>query len=352
MRLLEPALRASTAVADGQAALEAALAEPPDLVVSDVMMPRLDGMAAAGRAARPTRAPRASRSLLLSARAGQEAAVEGLAAGADDYLVKPFSAQELLARVGAHLHLGRARREAEERFTAMADLAPALIWVADAAGRRVFVNRGWTAVHRPAVRDELGDGWRSALHPEDRDRYLETVAAATADSRGWEVEFRLRRADGAYHWLLERAVPDRRRRGLRRATSAAAPTSTPGTGRPSGRRLLAAVGAALDRETDVDRAARRPRPAARRHAGWPTCAPSAWSATTARLRVVGVGRPGRRDRGGARGHDPGARASAPSVVADRRGRRAVARRSPSRPASRRRPAGRPAGRALARWRCR
>ena len=108
---------------------------------------------------------------MLSARAGQEAAVEGLSAGADDYLVKPFSAEELLARVGAHLRLGQVRREAEERFTAMADLAPALIWVADAHGGRTFLNQGWRQFTGRRVSGELGSGWETGLHPEDRERY-------------------------------------------------------------------------------------------------------------------------------------------------------------------------------------
>ena len=203
-RLLRPRY-AVRVVSDGAAALAAIREEPPDLVVSDVMMPGLDGMellAAVRADPRTARIP----VLLLSARAGQEAAVEGLAAGADDYLVKPFSAAELLARVGAHLQLGRARREAEARFTAIADLAPALIWVAGRSGARVFVNAGWRQFTGRAA-DEPGADWQEGLHPQDRARYRETVAAAMAAHRGWEVEFRLRRADGVYRWLLERAVP-------------------------------------------------------------------------------------------------------------------------------------------------
>lgn len=83
-------------VADGVAALDAATAQPPDVLVSDVMMPRMDGLqllAALRADVRTMRMP----VLLLSARAGQESAIQGLAAGADDYLVKPFTAQELLA---------------------------------------------------------------------------------------------------------------------------------------------------------------------------------------------------------------------------------------------------------------
>jgi signal transduction histidine kinase len=103
------------AVADGQAALESALAHPPDLVLSDVMMPRLDGVGLL-RALRSAPHTKELPMLLLSARAGEEATIEGLESGADDYLVKPFSARELLARVRSHLELARMRREvARER---------------------------------------------------------------------------------------------------------------------------------------------------------------------------------------------------------------------------------------------
>jgi signal transduction histidine kinase len=99
-----------TAVGDGMAALAAARAARPDLVLSDVMMPGLDGF----ELLRELRADERTRTvpvILLSARAGEESAVEGLHAGADDYLVKPFSARELLARVQTHIDLARLRQE-------------------------------------------------------------------------------------------------------------------------------------------------------------------------------------------------------------------------------------------------
>ena len=204
-RLLSPRYRVQV-VPDGQAALEAALADPPDLVISDVMMPRLDGIALLARLRADPRTQRLP-VLLLSARAGQEAAVEGLSAGADDYLEKPFSARELLARVGAHVQLGRVRREAEERFRAMADLAPALIWVTDSDGRRIFLNAGWQEFTGSPGAEDLENQWLGRLHPDDEERYREVVRAAADEHRPWEVEYRLRRADGAYHWLLERAAP-------------------------------------------------------------------------------------------------------------------------------------------------
>jgi signal transduction histidine kinase len=109
------------AVADGQAALEAARRETPDLIVSDVMMPRMDGFGLL-RALRADLQLRDVPTILLSARAGEEAVIEGLDAMADDYLVKPFSARELIARVGAQLQLTRLRREAttqKNEFLAM-----------------------------------------------------------------------------------------------------------------------------------------------------------------------------------------------------------------------------------------
>ena len=105
------------AVADGHAALEAVRRRKPDLLLTDVMMPGLDGFALL----REIRADPSLRDLpviILSARAGEEAQVEGLDAGADDYLIKPFSARELLARVTANMGMARVRREAAEKVAA------------------------------------------------------------------------------------------------------------------------------------------------------------------------------------------------------------------------------------------
>ena len=96
------------AVADGRAALAAARRRRPDLVVTDVMMPGLDGFGLLA-ALRSEEATRDLPVLVVSARAGEESRVEGLRAGADDYLVKPFSARELLARVEALLLRDRLR---------------------------------------------------------------------------------------------------------------------------------------------------------------------------------------------------------------------------------------------------
>ncbi len=93
VRLLAERYRVE-AVADGEAALAAARSTPPDLVLTDVMMPRLDGFGLL-RELRADSAHARVPVIMLSARAGEESRVEGMEAGADDYLIKPFSAREL-----------------------------------------------------------------------------------------------------------------------------------------------------------------------------------------------------------------------------------------------------------------
>ncbi len=106
------------AVADGEAALAAIRRELPQLVLSDVMMPKLDGFGLI-QALRADVKTRNVPILLLSARSGPESAIGGLDAGADDYLSKPFTARELLARVKTHVELARSRQKwVEEAYAA------------------------------------------------------------------------------------------------------------------------------------------------------------------------------------------------------------------------------------------
>src|SRR6202167_2029767 len=114
VRLLSEHYEVET-VADGQAALEAARRNPPELMLSDVMMPILDGFELLN-ALRSDERTRAIPVVLLSARAGEESRVQGLQAGADDYLIKPFSARELLARVSGRLEIARLQQDRETQF--------------------------------------------------------------------------------------------------------------------------------------------------------------------------------------------------------------------------------------------
>ena len=102
------------AVADGEQALESVRELRPDLVLADVMMPRRDGFGLL-RAIRDDPALCSTPVILVSARAGEDSIVEGLQADADDYLVKPFSSRELLARVAMHVKMAHLRRVTVER---------------------------------------------------------------------------------------------------------------------------------------------------------------------------------------------------------------------------------------------
>lgn len=107
-------------VPDGRAALDAARERPPSLILTDVMMPGLDGfqlLAAIRDDQRTRRIP----VVMLSARAGEESRVEGMQAGADDYLIKPFSARELLARISARLEITRLQSEGEQLYRELAE---------------------------------------------------------------------------------------------------------------------------------------------------------------------------------------------------------------------------------------
>jgi signal transduction histidine kinase/CheY-like chemotaxis protein len=118
-RLLSERFRVES-VADGLTALHVAQRDRPDLILSDIMMTGLDGFELL-RAVRSDPELRTIPVILLSARAGEEARVEGIAAGADDYLVKPFSARELNARVETHLSMAAMRRESEMTIRGLKD---------------------------------------------------------------------------------------------------------------------------------------------------------------------------------------------------------------------------------------
>ncbi|MDR7273380.1 SpoIIE family protein phosphatase [Catenuloplanes atrovinosus] len=175
------------AVPDGQAALDAALGASFDLVLTDVMMPRMDGFALVGALRRD---PRTSSVpvVILSARAGEEASVEGLAAGADDYLVKPFSARDLIARVRANLELGQLRGRITNRLRALVDAAAdlnaarstAAVIEAAATHALSMVNAGRVVASVRGASFET----RRVEHTEERPSAVVPLAGATGDPLG------------------------------------------------------------------------------------------------------------------------------------------------------------------------
>jgi PAS domain S-box-containing protein len=112
-------------------------------------------------------------------------------------------AQDVTDRVRAE----RTLKESEERFRVLADSAPVFIWMSDTSGYCVFLNRFWLNFTGRARAERPGEHWTESIHPEDRDRFLEAYGVALAARTSFRAEYRLRRADGEYRWVLGSGVP-------------------------------------------------------------------------------------------------------------------------------------------------
>ncbi len=194
-------------VVNGKAALEAARRRRPDLILCDVMMPRLDGFGLL-RAVRADPGLNDVSVVLLSARAGEDASVEGLEAGADDYLVKPFGARELLARVRANIDLARERRRAarvlqdsERRLRSIFAEANVGIAQTDLSGRYVLVNRKYCEIVGRSMPELLGMRLIELTYPEDASRFNELLNQMLDFGRPFSIEVRKVRPDGSIRWI-------------------------------------------------------------------------------------------------------------------------------------------------------
>jgi len=200
------------AVEDGKRAVEAVRALRPSLVLSDVMMPGLDGIGVVN-AIRSDDSLKFTPVILLSARAGEEARVEGLQTGADDYLVKPFTARELTARVSTHVKMAKLRRESaerESRLRAQAERernrlqellaqAPAAIGLMSGPEHRwVYVNEQYLHVTgRKSASDFVGKTIRESLPEIETQPFIDLLDQVYRTGQpyfGREMKARLNRA--------------------------------------------------------------------------------------------------------------------------------------------------------------
>ena len=181
-RILAPHYRVEV-VGDGGAALDRIRTNPPDLILTDVMMPTVDGfeLLAAVRADARTRLTPV---VLLSARAGEEARIEGLRAGADEYLIKPFSARELLACIASQLQLARLRHESEralrhqnEQHLTLLNRAPIGVYLIDADFRVVEVNPVAAPVFGDVPGGVIGRAFDEVVHHLWSKEYADELVA-------------------------------------------------------------------------------------------------------------------------------------------------------------------------------
>jgi len=190
---------AVTAAPNGKIALQKALKNPPDIVLSDVMMPDMDGYQLLAEL-RKEPATATVPVILLSARAGEDSRLQGMDAGADDYLTKPFSARELLARVQAHMKIARFRKQAiQHEMRLEGELQQARRLAAEAVEN---ISDGFFA---------LDFEWRfTYLNPKAKQ--LISTAGANGDAQGrtlWEVLPALGGSDIAeqYRRCMEMRIP-------------------------------------------------------------------------------------------------------------------------------------------------
>ncbi|HXC35447.1 MAG TPA: response regulator, partial [Candidatus Acidoferrales bacterium] len=198
-------------MADGEAALRSIQASPPDLVLTDVMMPRLDGFGLL-RKIRADDKLKIIPVIMLSARAGEEARVDGLDAGANDYLIKPFTARELLARVQSQLELARQRRDAEKALRESEERFRVFVTtVSDVVYR---MSADWTEMRYLHGAEFIADSLASNqswldkyIHPDDQKSVLAVIHRAIQTRSPFQLEHRVIRADGTLGWTFSRAIP-------------------------------------------------------------------------------------------------------------------------------------------------
>jgi PAS domain S-box-containing protein len=101
----------------------------------------------------------------------------------------------------------KALRESEQLFRLVADAAPVMIWMSDTDACCIFFNQPWLTFTGRSREQEAGEGWIEGVHPEDVERCLHTYRSAFNARQNFSMEYRLRRADSEYRWILDTGVP-------------------------------------------------------------------------------------------------------------------------------------------------
>ncbi|HEX6766864.1 MAG TPA: ATP-binding protein [Polyangiaceae bacterium] len=238
--ILEGPLYNIVTARSGPEALKRLLEQDFAVILLDVLMPSMDGFELASMIKKRERSKDIPLIFLTAAGSDITKIYRGYELGAVDYLPKPVDPDVVRAKVAIFAELfrrarrldaqGRALREAERRerelqitelklaaerrFTNLAEAIPEIVWTAGPAGDLVYANRRFVEYTGMDLDAARGDGWLSAVHPEDVAQCISAWREAVARGTVYEGEFRLRRgSDEVYRWHLGRAVPERSSEG-------------------------------------------------------------------------------------------------------------------------------------------
>ena len=226
--ILEPLGHELVTARSGEDALRRLLARDDFAVILlDVQMPGLDGFETATMIKERERTRNIPIVFLTAISKDEQNVFRGYEVGAVDYVFKPFQPDILRSKVSVliDLHdkneqlrlqseqlalqeLASLRRESAERYRQLADAMPQIVWTADAAGRTTYLNRRF-AEYTGVPIDGDPVSWLDFVHPEDVPETVRRRAETLETGEAFEIEYRLRAADGTYRWHLGRAVPIR-----------------------------------------------------------------------------------------------------------------------------------------------
>ena len=217
-----------TVAESGPEALAAFDARHFDLVLMDLQLPELSGLDATA-AIRLSEAGTGRHVPIVAVTAHAEAADREacMAAGMDAYLVKPLRPSDLYLMITRltrprpsndasdadaavptpRRHSLAAMGQIEEGFRMLSEAMPQMVWMTRTDGWNIYCNQRWVNYTGLSVEESCADGWLRPFHPDDLPRAREIWAQATEDGAAYEVECRLRKADGSYQWMLIRGVP-------------------------------------------------------------------------------------------------------------------------------------------------
>lgn len=192
----------------------------PDIVLSDYNLPDINGEESLSI----LRSKSADLPfILVSATIGEEKAVNLMRNGANDFIMKdklkklvPTIERELKEYENRkqakkeHLELIESRnslKESEHKYRTLANSGRALIWQEDVDGATSYFNQVWLNFTGRRLEEELGDGWMNSIHPHDIEQYLNSCSAAWEKRLPFSLEYRLRRYDGEYRWIIDEGTP-------------------------------------------------------------------------------------------------------------------------------------------------